>query len=328
MEQNLLTVLLLTAIFIFVVAIIEGVYLAWVESRFREKRTVRKRLLYISAGGKHGEEKLERYRKAILNDVGAFERFVFSLPRLSNLDGLLLKSQLPINVTLFIVISIALSAIGFLVSYRFMPHQITAAIFAALVCLILPYLFLKLIERKYYQDFSDQLPEALDLLARAMRTGHSLTAGMEMIGTELSDPISSEFAATVDEVNLGLTLKEALDNLCARVPLTDLRFFAIAILVQRETGGNIAEILDNISKLIRDRIKFQRHVKALTAEGRYSAGVLIALPILMFVYIYFTNYDYLSLLWIEEMGRYMMFTAIVLQIIGTYAIKRIVTIEI
>ncbi len=327
MEQDLLTILLLTAIFIFVVAIIEGVYLAWTESRFREKRTVKKRLLYISAGGKHGEEKLDRYRKAILNDVGAFERFVFSMPRLSNLDALLLKSQLPINVTLFFIISLALGVIGFLVSFRFMP-QIAAAIVAGLIFMILPYLFLKLIERKYYTDFSDQLPEALDLLARAMRTGHSLTAAMEMVGTELTDPISSEFAATVDEVNLGLTLKEALDNLCERVPLTDLRFFSIAVLVQRETGGNVAEILDNISKLIRERIKFKRHVQALTAEGRYSAGVLIALPILTFCYIYFTNYKYISLLWTEEMGHYMLIGAVVLQVIGTYAIKRIVTIEI
>jgi len=327
MEQDLITILLLVAIFIFVVAIIEGIYLAWAESQFREKRTVRKRLLYISAGGKHGEAKLNRYRKAILSDVGAFERFVFSLPRLSNLDALLLKSRLPINVTLFVIISLALAVIGFLISLRFVP-QVLAAFAIGLVLLILPYLFLKLKEHSYYRNFSDQLPEALDLLARAMRTGHSLTAGLELIGTELTDPISSEFSATVDEINLGLTVKEALENLCVRVPLTDLRFFSIAILVQRESGGNIAEILDNISRLIRERIKFHRHVKALTAEGRYSAGILVALPILMFIYLYFTNYDYLSLLWTEEMGHSLLFGAIVLQIVGTFIIKRIVTIEI
>lgn len=327
MDLDLLTTLLLAAIFIFVVAVIESLYLAWAESRFSEKRTVRKRLLYISAGGKHGEEKLTRYRKAILSDVGIFERFVLSLPRLSNLDSLLLKSQLPINATLFVVTSLAFGAIGFLIGYRYLP-QIIAAILLGLFCLILPYLFLKLIERRYYQNFNDQLPEALDLLARAMRTGHALTSGMEMIANELEDPISSEFAATVDEINLGLTMKEAFDNLCERVPLSDLRYFAIAILVQRETGGNIAEILDNISRLIRERVQFHRQVKALTAEGRYSAGVLIALPILMFIYIYFTNYEYLSLLWKEEMGHYMLFGAIVMQVIGAYVIKRIVTIEI
>ena len=149
-----------------------------------------------------------------------------------------------------------------------------------------------------------------------------------MIAEEAQDPIRSEFAATVDEINLGLTMSEALENLCERVPIADLRFFSIAILVQKETGGNIGEILDNISRLIRERIQFKDHVAALTAEGRLSAAVLIALPIVMFIYMYLTNYDYISLLWIEETGHYMIFGAIVLQIIGAYVIKRIVDIDI
>jgi tight adherence protein B len=192
----------------------------------------------------------------------------------------------------------------------------------------LPLLLLKTAERSYYSNFQEQLPEALDLLARAVRSGHAITSGLEMISQEMTDPIRAEFAAVVDEVNLGLTLKESLDNLCERVPSLDVRFFAIAILLQKETGGNIAEILDNISRLLRERVQFARQVKALTAEGRYSAGVLIALPLLMFIYVYFMNYDYISTLWTEKVGQYMLFGAIVLQIIGAWVIKRIVTIEI
>ncbi len=123
-------------------------------------------------------------------------------------------------------------------------------------------------------------------------------------------------------------MKEAMENLCERVPISDLRFFAIAVLVQKETGGNIGEILDNISRLIRERIQFQRQVRAMTAEGRYSAGILIGLPIFMFIYMYLTNYDYIKLLWQEEMGHYMLYGAIILQIVGAFLIKRIVTIEI
>jgi tight adherence protein B len=123
-------------------------------------------------------------------------------------------------------------------------------------------------------------------------------------------------------------MNEAMENLCERVPISDLRFFTVAVLVQRETGGNIGEILDNISRLIRERIQFKRHVAALTAEGRLSAVVLIGLPILMFFYMYTTNYDYLSLLWKEKIGHYMIFGAIILQIIGSYIIKRIVDIDI
>lgn len=324
--MDLLTILLFTAVFIFTVAIIEMIYLAWAESRFAEKRTVKKRLLYISAGGKHGKEKLNKYRDTVLKDVGAYERFVLSLPRLSDLDKLIIKAKLPINASLFIIFSIALGAIGVVIGVRYLPN-IFGAIVLGLAFLIIPFVFLKIMEKLYFTKFNEQLPEALDLISRAVRSGNSLTTGLALVGEELDDPIRSEFAATVDEINLGLTMNEALENLCERVPLSDLRFFAIAILVQKETGGNISEILDNISRLIRERIQFQRQVKALTAEGRYSAGVLISLPILMFCYIYTTNYDYISIMLKEKMGHYMLFGAAIMQIVGAYFIKRIVTIE-
>jgi len=325
MEQ--LNILLLAAVFVFAAAIVVMLYLAWTESRFAEKRRIKKRLFYISAGGKHGKEKLVKYRDSVLKDIGAYERFLFSLPRWGNLDGLLVKTGLPVNATMFVVASLAFGLLGLLVGYRFLD-QLFPAIALGLFCLVLPYLVLKLVEKRYYAKFNEQLPEALDLLARAMRSGHALTSGLEMIAKELPDPIQTEFTAAVDEINLGLTLKEALDNLCERVPIIDLRYFAIAVLVQKETGGNVAEILDNISRLIRERVQFQRQVKALTAEGRYSAIVLIGLPIFMFIYIYFANYDYLSLLWTEQIGHYMIYGAIIMQIIGAYLIKRIVTIEV
>lgn len=325
--MDILNILLSVAIFVFTVALIELFYLGWVESRFAEKRTIKKRLLYISAGGKHGREKLDKYRTSVLMDVGRFERFALTMPRLGSLDNLLLKAQLPVNATIFIVASIALGFIGYLLGLRYLPQQITAIILG-LVFLVIPFLILKVAEQKYYEKLNEQLPEALDLLARAVRSGHALSSGLELIGKEMDKPISAEFAATVDEMNLGLTMKEAMENLCERVPITDLRFFSTAILIQKETGGNIAEILDNISRLIRERTQFKRQVQALTAEGRYSAIVLIALPILLFIYIYFVNYDYISLLWTEKLGQYMLFGAIVMQIVGSYIIKRIVDIDI
>ena len=323
----MIIVSLYIAVFIFTVAIIQVIYLAWAESRFIEKRKVKKRLMFISAGGKHGQEKLARYRKGVLKEVGAFERFIFNIPRLSNLDKLLIKINIPINATLFILLSVTLGVIGFGIGYRYLP-QTFAALIVSLVCILTPFFLLKLAEKNYYNKFNNQLPEALDLLARAVRSGNALSAGLGMIASEIEDPISSEFAATVDEINLGLTMNEALENLCERVPISDLRFFAIAVLVQKETGGNIGEILDNISRLIRERIEFKGLVESLTAEGRLSAAVLIGLPILMFIYMYLTNYEYLSLLWTEQMGHYMIYGAIILQIIGAFIIKRIVDIEI
>lgn len=325
--MDTITVLLLCAVFLFVATLVQLIYLMWVESKFAEKRTVKKRLLYISAGGKHGQEKLSLYKNKVLKDVGSFERFVLTIPRIAALDRMLLKAKVPLNATTFIIGSLALGGLGLLIGFRFLP-QYMAAVGLGTLLLFLPWLFLKIADRAYYSNFQEQLPEALDLLARAVRSGHAITSGLEMISREMQDPIKSEFSAVVDEVNLGLTLKEALDNLCERVPSMDMRFFSISILIQKETGGNIAEVLDNISRLIRERTQFARQVKALTAEGRYSAGVLIGLPILMFVYVYFVNYDYISTLWTEKVGQYMLFGAVILQIIGAYIIKKIVTIEI
>ncbi len=325
--MDTLTFLLLCAIFLFTATLVVVIFLAWTEGRFAEKRTIKKRLLYMSAGGKHGQDKLISYRQRALKEVGAFEQAVLKLPRISGLDRMLVKSKVPMNASVFVMASCALGAIGLLLGLKFLPN-VAGAVALGIILIFIPFMFLKLAERSYFNKFQEQLPEALDLLGRAMRSGHALTSGLDMIGQEMEDPIKSEFTATVDEIKLGLTVNEAFENLCARVPSTDLRFFAVAVIIQKETGGNLAEILDNISRLIRERVQFARQVKALTAEGRYSAGILIALPIVMFIYIYFANYEYVSLLWTEKIGLYMLFGAGILQLIGAYVIKKIVSIEI
>ncbi|MEJ2699476.1 MAG: type II secretion system F family protein [Desulfuromonadales bacterium] len=325
--MDLTTVLLLFAVFLFTVSIVAFLFLAVTEGKFAEKRRIKKRLLFISAGGRHGQEKLSIYRKRVLKDASPFERFIYQMPRISRLDKMLIKARIPLNATTFLLASSALGAIGLLAGLKFLPRP-SVAIALGLLLLFLPYFLLRIAEKAYYNKFQDQLPEALDLLARALRSGNALTAGLEMMAEEMQDPIGGEFGAVVDEIKLGLTLNEAFANLCERVPSTDLRFFTIAILLQKETGGNIAEILDNISNLIRQRIQFARQVKALTAEGRYSAGVLISLPVVMFLYMYFVRYEYISLLWNVDIGRYMIAGGIVSQILGALMIRKIVTVEI
>jgi tight adherence protein B len=324
---DLLTFLILIAVFLFTVSLVGLIFLAWAESRFAEKYVVKKRLYYISAGGKHGQEKLKKYRDRVLKDVGAIERLALKIPRSGRLDRLLLKSKLPLNASTFIFGTLGLTLLVLLIGLKFFAQPVTAVGLALLV-LVAPYLALRYMENAQFNKFQDQLPEALDLLARALRSGHAMTSGLEMVATEMEDPIRSEFGAAVDEINLGLTFQEAFENLCARVPSTDLRFFAISVIIQRETGGNVAEILDNISRLIRERIQFARQVKALTAEGRFSAMVLIFLPIVLFIYIYFVNYKYISQLWKDPIGIYMLIGAVVAQIIGAAVIKRIVAIDI
>ncbi len=325
MEQ--LSLLFLLAVFLFAVTLVELAWLTWSRSHFKERYAIKRRLLFISAGGKHGLEKLALYKNRALNDIGSWERFAYTLPRFQSLDRMLLRSGLAINASFFLLASLALGFMGFLVGMQLLPNWVTA-IAPAVALLFVPFAWLKYRESQSMAKFDDQLPEALDLLSRSLRSGLALSAGMEIITQEMEEPLRSEFAAAADEINLGLSFREALENMCERVPSRDLRFFAVAILIQRDTGGNAAEILDQISGLVRERSKFKRHVQTLTAEGRISGVVLIGLPIAMFIYLYFINYNYVSLLWKDPIGYLMSIVSIVNMFIGYFVIRKITQIEI
>lgn len=315
------------ALFLFTSFFTLFLYYAWMGSKFAQKQLMRRRFLYISAGGMHGKEKLALYKNHVLENAGLIEKLAFSLPRSNRLDSLLLKAGISTTVSLFFLFSLACASLGFILGYLFLPTP-GSGLLLSLMFLLAPYGYLLIRERKFLEKFDEQLPEALDLLARAVRSGHAVASGFELIAGEMEEPIKSEFRATVDEINMGLSLKDAFANFCARVPSTDLRFFSIAILIQKETGGNVAEILDRIGRLIRERLQFKRQVRALTAEGRLSAWVLILLPLVMLLYMYFINYDYVSQLWTEKIGLYMLGGGFFLQLVGALVIRRIVTIDI
>ncbi|BCR03456.1 hypothetical protein DESUT3_05250 [Desulfuromonas versatilis] len=324
--MDLLTVLLLTCVFLFAASLVGIGYLWLAGSGLTHKRSVRRRLLYLSAGGALSREKLALYKKEALQDAGILERLLFALPRISALDRMLIRAGLPLNASTFLLGSLGLALAGYLVAAELLSRP-AAGFACGLLMLVLPFLYLRHVERKVLARFEDQLPDALDFLARALRSGHALTSGFEMVSGEMGEPLKAEFAAVVDEVNLGISVREALENLCRRVPLRDLRFFVVAILVQRETGGNIADIFDNISHLIRERAKFHRLVRTLTADGRLSSVILFLMPIVLFGYIYLVNYEYLSLLWTEKAGVLMMATASLAMVLGALVMSRIVKIE-
>jgi len=320
-----LSILLYATIFLFVFLMVLCGYWVWNGSKLVENRKLKKRLLTISAGGKHGQEKLNLYRKKVFDRAGPLESLLLSLPRLTSLDRMLLRSGARINASSFLLLSCTLGCGGLL--FGGLLHSLLAGVAVGGLMLTIPLLWLRVAEQKSLARFQEQLPEALDLLGRALRSGHALSSGLEMMAEEMPDPLGGEFRAVVDEVSLGLTLKEALENLCERVKNQDLRFFTISILVQRETGGNIAEILDNISRLIRERGQFKRQVATLTAEGKVSAAILMLLPVIMFAIIYVVNYNYISTLWIEPEGRMVLAGAVGLQALGGLLIRRIIRIE-
>jgi tight adherence protein B len=192
----------------------------------------------------------------------------------------------------------------------------------------LPFMFLNMKRGKRTRAFEEGFPEALDLIARALKAGHAFITGMKMVADEMPEPIGPEFRKTFDEQNFGLPLKDALENLTMRVPGLDVRFFATAVLIQRETGGNLSEILENLAHVVRERFKILRQVRVYTAHGRMTAYVLLALPAVLCVALAFINPDHMNLLFRERMGQMLLMLAITLQFIGYMWIRQVIKIEV
>ncbi|OWK41639.1 type II secretion system F family protein [Fimbriiglobus ruber] len=198
----------------------------------------------------------------------------------------------------------------------------------ALGGLTAPFIWLFMKRTSRLKNFAAQLPDAMELVARALRAGHSLAAGMHVVADEMPAPVSKEFGRVYEEQNLGIPLEEALKNMCDRVPNLDLKFFVTSVAIQRQTGGDLAEILDRIGYVIRERFKILGQVKALTAEGRLSGIVLVALPIGLFLLMLWMKPDYVALLWKDPIGVKMSIGAVVLMLIGSYSIKKIIDIKV
>ncbi len=199
---------------------------------------------------------------------------------------------------------------------------------AGLVLFTIPFMWLLNKRRVRLKTFASQLPDALELVARALRAGHSLGAGMHVVAEEMPAPISEEFGRVYEEQNLGIVIEDSMRSMCERVPNLDLRFFVTSVAIQRQTGGDLAEILDKIGYVIRERYRILGQVKALTAEGRLSGVVLIALPFLLFLTMLHIKPDYVEMLWTDPLGIKMSIAALIMQILGALVIKKIVDIKV
>jgi tight adherence protein B len=192
----------------------------------------------------------------------------------------------------------------------------------------LPFIILNVKRTRRLRAFEEHFPEGLDLISRALKAGHAFATGLKMVADEMPEPVGPEFRKTFDEQNFGLPLKDALDNLTHRVPLLDVRFFATAVLIQRETGGNLSEILENLAHVVRERFKILRQVRVYTAHGRFTGYVLLALPALLCIALSFINPDHMNLLFHQPIGRMLLMGALMLQTIGYLWIKQVIKIEV
>jgi tight adherence protein B len=192
----------------------------------------------------------------------------------------------------------------------------------------IPFVYLKMKRTRRMRTFEEQFPEGLDLISRALKAGHAFATGLKMVADEMPEPVGPEFRKTFDEQNFGLPLKDALDNLTLRIPLLDVRFFATAVLIQRETGGNLAEILENLAHVVRERFKILRQVRVYTAHGRFTGYVLLGLPVGLCIALYFINPDHMNLLFRHRVGQMMLGGGLVMQTIGYLWIKQVIKIEV
>jgi tight adherence protein B len=216
---------------------------------------------------------------------------------------------------------------SYFVDYTLLGKPLYALPLGILVA-FLPLIWVVMKRRSRMKNFEKFFPDAIDLLGRAVRAGHAFTSGMEMIAKELPEPVSGEFRTTFEEHNFGIPLREALVHLAERVPLVDVRFFIAGLLVQKETGGNLAELLDNLSRVIRERFKIQGEVKVRTAQGRLTAALLISLPPGLLLVLSYMNPAYIQVLFTDAWGTYLLVGGGTLQLIGALIIWRIVNIEV
>lgn len=325
--NNNIFILAMLLLFAAVFMAIEGLYIWWNSTHGPEVSKLAKRLRMISAGGSGESADVSLLKRRLNSNSPFFERMLLLWPRLENIDRLLVQSGTEWTLANYAVYSASLFAIGFIIML-FVGYPPLVALFVALSAGAVPSLYLARQRSLRLKRFEELLPEALDLIGRALRAGHSLSSALQMAGSEMPDPVGEEFQQAFDEINFGISAQEALQNLSKRVPSTDLGFFVVAVLIQRESGGNLSEILSNISGIIRERLKLFGKVRALSAEGRFSGVVLSMLPFFTGFLLYLIDRDFMSLLWTDVNGMFFLKTGLVFIVIGGLWMRRIVRIRV
>jgi len=224
------------------------------------------------------------------------------------------------------------ASIGFAIGCALLTNLLIAHPFAMMLGAALgaamPWWYVSHKRTRRLRKFDEDFPDGLDLIARALKAGHAFATGLKMVADEMDEPVGPEFRKTFDEQNFGLPMKDALQNLTERIPSLDVRFFSTAVLIQRETGGNLAEILENLAHVVRERFKILRQVRVYTAHGRFTGWVLLALPVVLVIALTFINPEHMNLLFRERIGQFLLMVAITLQVIGYLWIRHVIKIEV
>lgn len=314
-------------LFAAVIFAVEGAYIWWSSTRGREAKRMEQRLRMLSAGAHGGSEQMSILKNRHLSESQAVERLLLNVPRVHMLDRYLTQSGLQWSVSKFLTYSVFAFIAGS-IGAMLLRLPVALSFLAGVTAMFIPLAVMQRARRKRLAQLEVQLPEAADLISRALRAGHAFPSALQMVGDEMQDPIAGEFRIAFDEINYGVPMNEALMNLAVRVPLTDLRYFVIAVLIQRESGGNLAEILRNISQIIRDRLKLLGRIRVLSAEGRLSAWILALLPFCVGGLLTIINPKYMKVLFVDPIGPVLMGGAAVFMTLGVLWMRSVIRIHI
>jgi tight adherence protein B len=322
--------LILVAVFLTVVLAIWGVYLLVAQAPVRQQqKIVGQRVEALARGHARGLglPAISLFRRDILPALPKLQSLLLRTPRARSLERALSQADWRISVTTFVLLSGVIGGglyVIFQFLWGFLPLSLTVGAFGACV----PYVILTYKRRNRFDAFLQQLPEAIDLISRAIRAGHAVPTGFEMVADEMAAPIGEEFRRIYDQQKFGLPLNQALLNLLERVPLMDVRMLVTAIAIQREVGGNLSEVLDKIGHTIRERMRIRGQVRIYTAQGKMTGMVLAVLPLALAGLLLMLNRDYFEILFQHDYGLFMIGGALLLEITGYFWIRKIIHIKI
>jgi tight adherence protein B len=312
--------------FVLILSIVFGIYYAFVVvPENREQNALRRRIGSDPAAGKGASPMLQRPTER-LSSVDVVDSL---LKRASGVTGplerLVTQSGLKITVGTLLLSSAFLATVAYLVVKR-LTFFTSLGIAAAPLAAMIPFIVVNYYRKKRLETFEEQFPEAIELIARAMRAGHAFPTGLQMVADEVPEPVGTEFKLVYDRQNFGMPMSEALKGMADRVPVLDARFFVTAVLTQRETGGNLSEVLDNLANVMRARFKVKRQVRVVTAHGRITGWILAALPPSLALVLAFVSPNHVQTLLSDPLGIKMIIVAGVLQMTGTLIIRKLVNV--
>lgn len=324
--MDYLFLIFLVSAFFAVVLLLEAGYTAWNSSMGPEAKRIQHRLQAMSAGSAASAAS-SIVKQRLLSEVPTMERVMLRIPRVQQVDRLLVQSGLNWSAARFLGVTLLTMIVtlvaGLLLHFYWLFILLGMAAVAAL-----PYLYVLRARDKRIHTIESQLPDALELMSRALRAGHSFPSSLEMVADEAPSPIAGEFKTTFDEVNYGIPMQDALMNMTTRIASSDLRYFVVAVLIQRETGGNLAELLDNLANLMRERFKLLGQIRVLSAEGKLSAWILTLLPFALAAAIHFVHPTFLAVLWNDPAGLKMIYTAATMMVLGIIWMRYIIKIRV